>query len=119
MNLSPKQKQTHRHRGQTHRRRTDSQTQRTDSQTQRTESQTQRTNSQTQRTNSQTQRTDSQTQRTDLQLPWWGVGRGGLESGLSRRKLLHMQWTDSKALVSAQGTVFNSYDTYWKEYIYI
>ena len=47
--------------------------------------------------------TDSQTERTDWWLPRRGVGGGGgsgdWEFGVSRCKLLHLEWTDNKVLL--------------------
>ena len=53
--------------------------------------------------------TDSQTYRTDLQLPR-GRGYGGgmdWEFGISRCKLLYIEWVNNRSYCIAQGTVFN------------
>ena len=47
--------------------------------------------------------TDSQTQRADLRLPRAGVGRAGVEFGVSRCKRWHLEWIDSTVLLGSPG----------------
>ena len=48
--------------------------------------------------------TESRTQRTDQWLPWGSVGAVmDWECGVRRRKLLHREWTSSKARVHSTG----------------
>ena len=49
--------------------------------------------------------TDSQTQRTDLWLPGGKGGGGGMdwEFGISRCKLLYIEWTNNKVLLCSTG----------------
>ena len=71
--------------------------------------------------------TDSQIQRTDLWLPRAGGSRGGKEweFGISRCKLLYVEWINNKVLLYStrnyiQYPVINhSGKEYEKEYIYV
>lgn len=38
---------------------------------------------------------------------WGGGERDGLESGVGRCKLLHLEWINNKVLMAAQGTIFS------------
>ena len=53
--------------------------------------------------------TDSQTQRTDFWLPKVRGSGGGMdwEFGISRCKLLYIEWINNKVLLYTQGTIFN------------
>ena len=46
--------------------------------------------------------TDSQTQETDLRLAGWG-GAMGRESGVSRCRLLYIEWINNKVLLYSRG----------------
>ena len=52
--------------------------------------------------------TDSQTQRTDLWLPRWSAGESGIdwEFGVSRSKLLHLEWISNEVLLKGNAYIF-------------
>ena len=54
--------------------------------------------------------TDSQTQRTDLWLPRWSAGESGIdwEFGVSRSKLLHLEWISIEVLLYNTGNYMQS-----------
>ena len=50
--------------------------------------------------------TNSQTWKTDLQLPGGGGGSGmDWEFGVSRHKLLHLEWKGKEVLLHSTGTI--------------
>ena len=72
-------------------------------------------------------KTDSQIQRTDLWLPRGRGGRGGKERefGISRGKLLYIEWINNKVLLYSTGNYIQYPVTnhngkeYQKQYMYI
>ena len=70
---------------------------------------------------------DSQTQRTDLWLPSGRVYGGGMdwEFGVSRCKLLYIEWVNNKVLLYSTGNyiqypmINHNGKEYEKEYIYV
>ena len=58
-------------------------------------------------TNEHIYETDSQTQRTYFSLPSVWVEEMDGMSGVSKCKLLHIDWINNEVLCIAQGTIFN------------
>ena len=72
-------------------------------------------------------KTDLQTYRTDLWLPRGREGGGGMdwEFGISRCKLLHIEWINNKVLLYSTGNYIqypvrnHNGKEYEKEYTYV
>ena len=65
--------------------------------------------------------TDTQTQRTDLRLPTAGGGEGmEQEFGVSRHKLLYIEWINTRVLLHSTGNYIHypKINHNVKEYIY-